>query len=356
MIMLCDEEENCDLFEDEDDKLLTDEDILLLMLEDCSRKSDPTHLQYPRFDIRTLSDKEFVTQFRFKRPDIRPLMQALRLKNEYIGSNGIKWSGEEGFCMLLRRLCYPNRLSDLVPLFGRHRTELSLIINEMCNEIFQLHKHRISTIFHPWLNYEQMAEAVNAKGACLTNCWGFLDGSQMKICRPSEGQEAVYNGHKRQHSFKFQSLMVPCGIIAHFWGPFEGRRHDSAMYFFSGLDNQVSEVYDTDGNQMCIYGDSAYAARSYLLTPFKGSNLSPLETQFNGNMAKVRTCVEWGFGKICGNFAFLDFHKNLKARLQAVAKFYIVGAILTNAHTCLYGSQTARYFLLEPPTLDQYFH
>ena len=101
MIMLCDEDENCDLFKDEDTKLLTDEDILLVMLEDCSRTSDPTHLQHPRFDIRTLSDKEFVTQFRFKRPDIGPLMQALRLKNTYIGSNGIKWSGEEGFCMLL---------------------------------------------------------------------------------------------------------------------------------------------------------------------------------------------------------------------------------------------------------------
>ena len=97
MIMLCDEEENCDLFVDEDDKLLTDEDILLLMLEDCSRKSDPTHLQYPQFDIRTLSDKEFVTQFRFKRPDIGPLMQALRLQNEYIGGNGIKWSGKKAF-------------------------------------------------------------------------------------------------------------------------------------------------------------------------------------------------------------------------------------------------------------------
>ena len=114
-------------------------------------------------------------------------------------------------------------------------------------------------------------------------------------------------------------------------------------------------MYDSHAQQMCIYGDSAYAAHSYLLTPFKGSNLSPLETQFNGNMSKVHACVEWGFGKISGNFAFLEFHKNLKACLQAVGKYYIVGAILTNAHTCLYGSQTGRYFLLEPPTLDQYF-
>ena len=55
---------------------------------------------------------------------------------------------------------------------------------------------------------------------------------------PGDGQEAAYNGHKRQHSFKFRNLIVPSGMIAHFWGPFEGRRHDSAMYFFSGLDEQ----------------------------------------------------------------------------------------------------------------------
>ena len=356
MLMLCEDEDDFDLFEDTQEKLLSDEDILMLLLEDCSNRKDPIHRQYHRFDIGTLSEQEFLTHFRFQKQDMGQLMHALRLKKVYTGTNGIKWSGIEGLCILLRRLCYPNRLADLVPLFGRHRTELSHIINQMCTEIFELHKHRLNTICHPWLNYEQMAEAVHAKGACLTNCWGFLDGSQMRICRPGDGQEAVYNGHKRQHSFKFQSLIVPSGIIVHFWGPFEGRRHDSALYFFSGLDQEISQVCDRHGNQMCIYGDSAYAARQYLLTPFKGSNLSQLETDFNGNMAKVRTCVEWGFGKICGNFAFLDFHKNLKARLQAVGKYYLVGAILTNAHTCLYGSQTGRYFLLEPPTLDQYFH
>ena len=197
MIMLCEDEEEFDLFRDEEKQLLTDEDILLMLLDDCNRKSDPIHLQYPRFAMTSFSEEEFVTQFHFKRPDMPALMHSLRLKDNYMGSNGIKWTGEEGLCILLRRLCYPNRLADLVPLFGRHHTELSVIINDMCNEIYQLHKHRINTINHPWLNFEQMAEAVHAKGACLKNCWGFLDGSQMKICRPGDGQEAVYNGHKR---------------------------------------------------------------------------------------------------------------------------------------------------------------
>jgi nuclease HARBI1 len=58
-------------------------------------------------------------------------------------------------------------------------------------------------------------------------------------------------------------------------------------------------------------------------------------------MSAVCECVEWGFGKISGNFAFLDFKKNLKLLLQPVGHYYLVGRLLTNVHTCLYGSQTS---------------
>ena len=35
--------------------------------------------------------------------------------------------------ILLRRLSYPNRLYDLIPLFGRSEPELSMIFNEVSN-------------------------------------------------------------------------------------------------------------------------------------------------------------------------------------------------------------------------------
>lgn len=78
------------------------------------------------------------------------------------------------------------------------------------------------------------------------------------------------------------------------------------------------------------------------------------EQEFNTRMSKVRTCVEWGFGKICQNVAYLDFKKNLNILLQPVGKFYLVACILINCHTCLYGSQTTTYFNLEPPSLETY--
>ena len=47
---------------------------------------------------------------------------------------------------------------------------------------------------------------------------------------PQNGQEQCYSGHKRKHVLKFQTIMVPCGLIANLYGPMEGRRHDVYMW------------------------------------------------------------------------------------------------------------------------------
>lgn len=71
-------------------------------------------------------------------------------------------------------------------------------------------------------------------------------------------------------------------------------------------------------------------------------------------MSALRVSVEWGFHKIIQKFAFLDLKKNQKLLLQKVGSMYFVGMILTNCHTCLYGSQQSAYFNIEPPLLEQY--
>ena len=47
-------------------------------------------------------------------------------------------------------------------------------------------------------------------------------------------------------------------------------------------------------------------------------------------MSAVRYSVEWVLGDILNYFKFLDFHKNLKIQLSAVAKMYIVCVLLQN--------------------------
>lgn len=73
-------------------------------------------------------------------------------------------------------------------------------------------------------------------------------------------------------------------------------------------------------------------------------------------MSKVREAVEWGFGEVVRQFAFLDYHKNQKVLLQPVGIFYTVGILLCNAHVILHGSQVSSFFDCQPPTLEEYFH
>lgn len=69
-------------------------------------------------------------------------------------------------------------------------------------------------------NLERFAEVVHRKGSPLDNCFGFVDGTVRPVCRPGTlNQRLLYNGHKRVHGIKFQSVVTPNGMIANMYGP-----------------------------------------------------------------------------------------------------------------------------------------
>lgn len=151
-----------------------------------------------------------------------------------------------------------------------------------------------------------------------------------------------------------KSVETPNGIIANLFGPIEGRRHDAFMLSNSGLADQIKLFNQANGDPYVIYGDPAYGLSRNIMAPFRGMQLTQQERDFNKAMSTVRISVEWGFGKICQYFAFLDFKKNMKVLLQPVGKYYLVGALLINCHTCLYGSVTSTFFQVDPPSLETY--
>lgn len=197
-----------------------------------------------------------------------------------------------------------------------------------------------------------MAGAITAKGSPLHNCVGFLDGTVRPICRPTKYQRMVFNGHKRVHALKFQSMIFPNGLIAHLYGPMCGRRHDCALLRESGL----MPLFYARAPNFTLYGDKGYPIQQSLIAPYRGIGLTQQQENFNREMSKIRTSVEWGFGKILTYFAFLDFKKNQKILLQPVGKQYLLGGLLTNCHTCLYSSVCSDYFQCSPPTLEAYLY
>ncbi|XP_037571083.1 uncharacterized protein LOC119453143 [Dermacentor silvarum] len=108
--------------------------------------------------------------------------------------------------------------------------------------------------------------------------------------------------------------MCPNGIICQLDGPFKGRRHDAGILKATKLYENLEKV--TMGNKFVIYGDPAYPLLPLLYKPFGGTTLQPYEAFFNKGMSRVRQAVEWGFGKVATEFAFVDFHKNKKMSRQ----------------------------------------
>jgi hypothetical protein len=117
---------------------IDDEEFLMLVVaaeEAAKFEDDQIPVPGEKFDIYE-PPQPCVELFRFTREQIFELCDLLlipgtiRTKNKHVATN------REALCMVLRRLATPIRLSDMVPLFGRHRSELSEIINHTINLIW----------------------------------------------------------------------------------------------------------------------------------------------------------------------------------------------------------------------------
>ena len=106
----------------------------------------------------------------------------------------------------------------MIPIFGRPVPELWMINNTVIDWVYNHLRHRIMdwnpNVLSP-IQPENQAAAVFNKEASLRNCFGFVDGTVGPISRPNENQRVVYNGHKRFHGLKFQSVVIPNGLKAH---------------------------------------------------------------------------------------------------------------------------------------------
>ena len=340
-----------------DENIIDDEEFALLYDYNQSKPLYP-YWKFDAFNFDSWNEVECETELRFKKNDLASLMDCLQIPEELVCRQGTVCSGFEGLLILLKRLAYPCRFTDMAYRFGRSPPELCLIFNKVLDLIYAAHHHRLLSWDQPFLSPDNLynyAQAVHGHGAPLQNCFGFVEGTVRRIARPKYHQRIVYNGHKRVHAIKFQSIVLPNGLICNLSGPYEGKRHDSTMLQESGVLPNLSRVAFYNNEPLCIYGDPAYPLGVHLQGPFKEAQLTPDMQAYNKAMSEVRVSVEWMFGNITKYFSFVDFKHQMKINLSAIGKMYIVCALLENARTCLYGNIVSTYFELPSPSLQRYF-
>lgn len=171
----------------------------------------------------------------------------------------------EGLCILLIRLSYPCRYSDVV-------------CSDVLDFVYDTHSHRITrwnpTVLSP-ADPQIYSDAFAAKGAALQNCFGFIDGAIRPIRRPGEQQRILYNGHKKFHSINFQAVALPNGPIGNFYGP-AGQWCTSEtieMWFFFLVQTEKSPH---KGNLYCLI---YIFTQLYILQILLSFEILPLFTQ-----------------------------------------------------------------------------
>ncbi|GAV09608.1 hypothetical protein RvY_19113 [Ramazzottius varieornatus] len=311
---------------------IIDEEELII----CTASSaEERNLPRTTVDLDNMTLKQCRENFRFEMDDLERLCTVLRIPDTVTLGNGIKCSGMEILRMALSRM-----------------------FNYGIHYIHDQFAHLLDTLDHPWLDKNKLrecAQVIQEKGAPYDKCTGFIDGTVCAVARPSRLQRHLYNGHKRKHGLKYQAVGLPNGLIVHLAGPIVGKRHDWRMYQESNLIDQLKRKREDADWKFYIYGDHGYTSTRELIAPFR-SVTNQAEADLNYVMSKLRVSVEWMFGKCCVLWAFLDFPRNQKVLLQPVGLYFRVAVLLTNAHTCLYESQTGQYFGLSAPTLEEYFY
>ena len=202
--------------------VLNDDELVLLYDLNRSYNLDLPYDSYADFNFDVLEDDECLAKFRFQKRDLPLLADVLEIPETVECYQRSICSGLEALCILLKRHSYPCRYSDMVARFARPVPVLCMINNYMIDFIYQSHSHRIlewnDSILDPYL-LERYSRAITAKGSPLDNCFGFIDGTVRPISKPGENQRIVYNGHKRVHGIKFQSVALPNGLIGNMYGP-----------------------------------------------------------------------------------------------------------------------------------------
>ena len=343
------------------DNVIDVEEFVLLFDLNTSKNPDIEYWKYHTFDLNFYDDDNVVAQLPFMKKDIPRLGDALDLPNELNCHlyNDLVVDSAEALCIVLSRLAYPCRYLDMVSLFGRSVPQLNMIFNQTTGLIDSSHNHGLSDLNQGWLSprcLKAFANSIHRKGAALDNVWGIIARTVQPCCRPKVNQRIFYNGHKRLHALKCQSVTIPSGMVTNLFGPAERKKHDCAILAMSGLLLTLQRYpHGPNGKVPCNFEDPAYPLRRNLLALYNDAQLTQEQMNFNSSMNKVRVTVEQMFGEVIHNFKFTDFKKNLEIGLSCVGKFYRVSAILTNAHSCLYKSNVSQYFAIDPPLLEEYF-
>ena len=159
------------------------------------------------------------------------------------------------------------------------------------------------------------------------------------------------------HCLSFVALCGPDHIAYFFPGPVPGRRHDQTVAARFDVNGRLQNSQLGRPRQLKAVTDKAYLRDTHTEPMFRGPGLTAAQESSNDWVTPLRTVmVENFFASVLSLWSKLSQKRVMQLKKRQVAKTIRVAILLTNARSCLYGSQGSTYFNCPRPSLDEYFH
>ena len=200
--------------------LLSDEELLLLLEENSSKIPEFSYEKYARFSIERIEEPECMSEFRVEKGDFHSWLMrfdnrtpstAIREPLPTSRRGYVFCSGECRFHADIATCLHDS--ADRFPNLAWYQIRWWII--------FTIYTNYVSGIMTYWIQVTSTLTrmAYRIKRLHYKIVKGFIDGTIRPICRPSQEQRIMFNGHKRVHSLKFQSVTLPNGLIANLFAP-----------------------------------------------------------------------------------------------------------------------------------------
>jgi len=327
-------------------------------------------------DIRVPEDFRVDTK-----QELRSLYAGFQFPDKVVTPSRHVFTGEECFLFGLYHLCNITKFdNEIIKIrFGFTKVLASFCFKAFLSHMINNWGYLLTNNMDFWVpTMRGCSNAINEK--CMEygldmgdnfNICGFTDNTMNSSCRPGGGprqpgvladrndpliQRAWYNGWKKLHGLKFQTIDLPNGMNAHVWGPFSVRHNDNWSLTNSNL-NEILRVAQL-GNRMQynIYGDSAYMHLdlSHIRARHNYDRLTEREKLENRVMSSCREIIEWDYGDIGRYFPLVDWRHVLKIRQMPVGDICLTAMLYRNALNCIKPNNTAQFFRCRPPHLHEW--
>lgn len=229
------------------------------------RQRQPRTFRERRDFLREYSDAQLIERFRLDRAGILYVTDLVRDALESRTARNKALSPEMKVAITLRYLATGKMQLCNSDDFGTSQPTVSRAITQTLNALAQRDNFRRFVNFPVTQQEVQLKQQQFMQVAGFPGVVGVVDGTHVRIVAPRE-HEAEYVNRKRFHSINVQVVFDATYRILDIVAKWPGSVNDARVFNESGLKQLFERGIVPPGCHML--GDSAYAMKRWLLTPY----------------------------------------------------------------------------------------